>query len=133
MVVPLSCSAGSTKDLTVPDATNSYVWQGMSTSAQYYVNKAGIDIKDGCTWGQAGQGLGNWSPMIFGAGQSNGMKWLSISQNSLNSAPLGFNVEIKGGNSECWYKNGKFSSGTGCTTAVPSGGSATYVLTPCDN
>lgn len=64
MVVPLACEAGSEKQLTVPVSDVSYKWQGKPTSAQYYVNKAGVGIKDGCTWGQEGQGRGNWSPMV---------------------------------------------------------------------
>lgn len=133
MVVPLSCSAGSSKPLTVPIAADSYEWQGKFTSAQYYVNPAGTDVEDGCKWGQSGQDLGNWAPMIFGAGQTGNTMWLSISQNQLNNAPLGYNVEITGGNSKCTYINGVFSQPGGCTTAVPAGSSAAFVLTPCDN
>lgn len=128
MVVPLACAPGSTKPLTVPDAAVSYQWEGMSTSAQYYVNNAGISIDKGCTWGKPDGGLGNWAPMVFGAGQSNGMMWLSMSQNQLNSGPLNFNVEIIGGNSVCKYENGKFSTPGGCTTAAKPGTPVSYVL-----
>lgn len=128
MVVPLACPAGSIKPLTVPISTNSYMWQGKKTSAQYYVNNAGVGIEEGCAWGQQGQGVGNWSPMIFGAGEDSGMMWLSMSQNQLNSAPLNFNVEIIGGNSVCKYENGKFSTPGGCTTAAKPGTPVSYVL-----
>lgn len=95
MVVPLSCTPGSVLELTVPIADSYYVWQGKPTSAQYYVNPAGTSLEDGCVWGDPNGDLGNWSPMIFGAGYSNGISWLSISQNQLNSRPLGYNVKVR--------------------------------------
>lgn len=58
------------------------------------------------------------------------MMWLSISQNQLNSEPLGYNVAIIGGNSVCKYENGVFSTAGGCTTAVKPGQSAYFVLYP---
>lgn len=128
MVIPLACTPGSIKPLTVPDSSVSYTWRGLTTSAQYYVNNAGVGIKDGCSWGQPGQGIGNWSPMIFGAGQDKGMMWLSISPNQLNNGPLNFNVEIIGGNSVCKYENGKFSTPGGCTTAAKPGTPVSFVL-----
>lgn len=128
MVVPLACAPGSIKPLTVPDAAVSYIWQGKQTSAQYYVNNAGVSIDKGCAWGKPGGGIGNWSSMIFGAGMSNGLMWLSISQNQLNPAPLNFNVEIIGGNSVCKYENGKFSTPGGCTTAAKPGTPVSFVL-----
>lgn len=76
MVVPLSCPAGSVKDLTVPIAEVSYMWQGMSTSAQYYVQKAGIDVKKGCLWGKQDGDFGNWTPMVSSArGRINIFTW----------------------------------------------------------
>jgi hypothetical protein len=135
MVVPLACTPGSTQTLTVPSADTSYVWEGKSSSAQYYVNKAGVSLKEGCVWGQPNGGKGNWSPVVIGAGYSDNTTWLSISQNSLNSEPLDYNIKIvaaEGGkiSGECRYENGKIygqSSGDGCTVAVVSG-SAQYVL-----
>lgn len=128
MVIPLACPPGSTRPLTVPISTDSYTWKGMATSAQYYVNKAGVGIKDGCAWGQEGKGIGNWAPMIFGAGEDSGVIWLSISQNQLNPEPLGYNVEIKGGNSICKYENGKFSTPGGCTVSAMPGTAVTFLL-----
>lgn len=128
MVIPLACPPGSTKALTVPESAVSYMWEGKVTSAQYYVNNAAVGIEKGCAWGLPGQGVGNWSPMIFGAGEDKGMMWLSMSQNQLSDAPLNFNVEIIGGNSVCKYENGKFSSPGGCTTAAKPGTPVTYVL-----
>jgi len=135
MVVPLSCTPGSKQELTVPEASNSYVWQGKSSSAQYYVNNAGISLEDGCQWGTPGGGLGNWSPVVIGAGFSDGKTWLSISQNSLNSEPLNYNIRIVAEDGskvsgDCCYENGKFTNGesVGCTVAVDNGGSARFEL-----
>jgi hypothetical protein len=136
MVIPLPCTSGSSQPLTVPNGDNSYHWQGMQSSAQYYVNNAGIDPEQGCVWGSAGGGKGNWSPVVFGAGYSDDKTWLSISQNNLNSAHLNYNVRIVAADEnseisgECKYENGKFSgatSGNGCTVAVVKG-TANYEL-----
>lgn len=134
MVVPLACTPGSTQELTVPDASNSYVWRGSPSSAQYYVNNAGIDVENGCVWGPPNGGRGNWSPVVIGAGYSGGKTWLSISQNNLNSEPLNYNIKIVARDGakvsqECKYENGKFSNGdpVGCTAAVEGGG-ADFVL-----
>ncbi|KAF8467332.1 hypothetical protein BDZ91DRAFT_657217 [Kalaharituber pfeilii] len=136
MVVPLFSTAGSKLPLTVPDANTYYVWKGLPTSAQFYVNPQGTSLEDGCVWGIPDGGLGNWSPMIFGAGFHNGITWISISQNQLNSKPLNFNVKIVAApgaklNGNCKYENGVFSGGgdgeQGCTAALISG-DAYFVL-----
>lgn len=64
MVVPLQCGPGTNRPLAVPDSSNSYVWQGKKTSAQYYVNNSGLDVKDGCKWGKPDGGIGNWAPLV---------------------------------------------------------------------
>lgn len=94
MVVPTFTNPGETKDLTVVDSGSYYVWQGKMTSSQYYVNNAGVPLEEGCIWGVPNADKGNWSPMIFGAGYSNGMAYISISQNQLNSNPLNYNVRV---------------------------------------
>lgn len=136
MNVPTFSTPGSKLPLTNPDGNTYYKWQGKLTSAQYYVNPQGTSIEDGCIWGTPDGGLGNWSPMIFGVGYSNGMSWLSISQNQLYSKSLNFNVKIVGGpdsklNGKCKYENGQFSGGgygeQGCTAALISG-DAYFVL-----
>jgi hypothetical protein len=134
MVVPLVAEPGTTSTLTVPDASTSYHWRGGPSSAQYYVNNAGIDVEQGCVWGPPNGGRGNWSPIVVGAGFSEGKTWLSISQNNLNSDPANFNMKIVPvGNAklsqDCRYEDGKFSTGdkVGCTVAV-EGGSAKLVL-----
>ena len=94
MDVPTYSTPGSTLPLTNPDGGSYYQWQGKTTSAQYYVNPQGTPLEDGCRWGAPNGGLGNWSPMIFGVGYTDGKSWLSISQNSLYSGPQNFNVKV---------------------------------------
>ena len=127
--VPLDASAGSTNPLTCPDANNYYNWQGAHTSAQYYVNPAGVSVQDGCQWGSSGNPWGNYAPLNLGVGYSNGAAWLSIFQNSpTTDAKLDFSVEIQGDNMSgtCKYQNGQYcgganyddcSSTTGCTVS----------------
>lgn len=135
MVIPTYVGAGQSQPLTVVDQDTYYTWQGMKTSAQYYVNNAGVSLEDGCVWGNAGSGIGNWAPMNFGAGHTNGVSYLSLIPNPNNRTPLNFNVKIVASDSssvvqgECKYENGVYngSGSDGCTVAVTSG-SAHFVL-----
>jgi hypothetical protein len=134
MVIPTVVGAGSTSPLTVVDSTSYYTWQGGSTSAQYYVNNAGVDWTQGCTWGSPGSGYGNWAPLNFGAGYDNGILYLSLIPNPNNYDSLNFDVEIVASGSatvsgQCSYKNGKYNGNgaDGCTVGV-TGGVALYVL-----
>jgi hypothetical protein len=127
--VPLNTKPGKTYPLTCPDADNYYNWQGGKTSAQYYVNPAGVSMKDACQWGSDANPWGNFAPMNLGVGYSNGRAWLSIFQNApTTDAKLEFSVEIKGGDDmsgTCKYSNGQYcsqngcSSTTGCTVSSP--------------
>ncbi|QLL31434.1 hypothetical protein HG536_0B02970 [Torulaspora globosa] len=135
MVIPTLVGAGQSQPLTVVDQDSYYTWRGMKTSAQYYVNNAGVSVEDGCVWGDAGSGIGNWAPLNFGAGQTGGITYLSLIPNPNNKAPLNFNVKIVAADSssvvqgECYYENGKYNGNgaDGCTVAVTSG-SAHFVL-----
>ena len=125
--IPLWVAGGATEPVTCPDADNYYNWQGAHTSAQYYVNPAGVSVDDACTWGSSANPWGNWAPVNIGVGYSNGAAWLSIFQNApTTSASLDFSVEIQGDNMSgtCRYSNGQYcgganyddcSSTTGCT------------------
>ena len=122
MVVPAIANPGSTVELTNPDQDKYYVWDGMSTSAQYYVNPKGYAAKDACLWNSPLEHdkAGNWAPIIAGVGRSkDGITYLSIFQNlPTSNAKLDFNIEIKGDvTSECSYIDGKWSGGgsDGCT------------------
>ena len=134
MVIPTYVDAGNTVPLTVVDEDTYYTWEGMKTSAQYYVNNAGVSVEDGCIWGTDGSGVGNWAPLNFGAGSSGGISYLSLIPNPNNKAALNFNVKIVAAddqstvNGECYYENGSFVGGEdGCTVAVTSG-QAKFVL-----
>nr|POE56896.1 secreted beta-glucosidase sun1 [Quercus suber] len=131
--VPLAAAAGTTNNLTCPDADNYYNWEGGHTSAQYYVNPAGVSVEDGCQWGSSAKPWGNFAPLNLGVGYSAGAAWLSIFQNApTTDEKLDFTVEIQGDNMSgtCRYSNGQYCSGedysncsptTGCTVSVSSG------------
>lgn len=124
MVLPFTAEAGETIELTNPDQNEYYIWDGKGTSAQYYINKKGLDVGDACVWNSPAdpKGAGNWSPAVAGVGRAaDGLTYVSIFQNlPTSNALLDFNVEITGdvGNQEpCYFKNGKWSSGSGCTVS----------------
>ncbi|KAH3677025.1 hypothetical protein WICMUC_001931 [Wickerhamomyces mucosus] len=135
MVIPTYVTAGSSLPLTTVDEDTYYQWEGKKTSAQYYVNNAGISWEDGCVWGTSGSGLGNWAPLNFGAGGfSGGISYLSLIPNPNNYDAANFNVKIvaaSGGDvsGDCVYADGVYNGdGTdGCTVAVNSG-TANFVL-----
>lgn len=134
MVIPTVVDGGKSLPLTVVDSGSYYTWRGSSTSAQYYVNDAGVDWTTGCTWGNAGTGYGNWAPLNFGAGYSNGIAYLSLIPNPNNYDSLNYNVKIVADGSStvsgnCVYSNGKYNGdGTdGCTVGVTNG-AANFVL-----
>lgn len=135
MVIPTVVEGGSENILTVVDEDSYYTWQGKSTSAQYYVNNAGVSYEDGCIWGTSGSGIGNWAPLNFGAGETGGITYLSLIPNPNNYDAANFNVKIKAYDSAasvsgtCYYEDGSYSgdSSDGCTVAV-TGGRAQFLL-----
>lgn len=134
MVIPTYVQAGDSLPSTVVDQDTYYTWQGLKTSAQYYVNNAGISVEDACVWGSSSSGVGNWAPLNFGAGSSDGVAYLSLIPNPNNGNALNFNVKIVAAddsstvNGECIYENGSFSGGSdGCTVSVTAG-KAKFVL-----
>lgn len=133
MVIPTIVNAGGKEPLTVVDQDTYYQWQGKKTSAQYYVNNAGVSMEDGCIWGTSGSGVGNWAPLNFGAGATGGISYLSLIPNPNNRDALNFNVKIVGADGatvigDCVYENGSYSGGQdGCTVSVTSG-AANFVL-----
>lgn len=119
--VPLNTMPDKTYPLTCPEADNYYKWQGGKTSAQYYVNPAGVAMNDACQWGSPANPWGNFAPMNLGVGYSNGRAWLSIFQNSpTTDAKLEFSVELKGDDmsGSCKYSNGQYCSDTGCSSTT---------------
>lgn len=128
MVIPTIVEAGSYMPLTVVDEDSYYTWQGLKTSAQYYVNNAGVSMEEGCIWGTSGSGIGNWAPLNFGAGYTDGISYVSLIPNPNNLDAANFNVKIVAAddatvNGECYYEDGTYNGdGTdGCTSAVTSG------------
>lgn len=128
MVIPTVANPGKSIALTTVDSDTYYTWKGLPTSAQYYVNDAGVGYQDGCLWGSAGSGVGNWAPLNFGAGWTNGIAYLSLIPNPNNRDATNYRVKIVAdGNSvvngECVYENGKYNGNghDGCTVAVTSG------------
>lgn len=117
--IPTEIQAGSTSPLTCPDAGNYYTWEGMSTSAQYYLNPPGYSAAQACQWGSPGQDIGNYAPINFGVGSKSGTTWLSIQANTpTTNAVYPGSVEIQGNLSgSCKYENGQYCSDTGCNSA----------------
>lgn len=129
MVVPTVIGPGDTQPLSVVDEETYYDWEGKMTSSQYYVNNMGVSEADGCIWSTAGTTVGNWAPMVWGAGYTDGTTWLSLFPNPLaDGAALNYNVEIVACdssstiNGDCTYIDGVYSGGAnGCTVAVTAG------------
>lgn len=134
MVIPTVVKAGGKNLLTTVDQETYYQWQGKPTSAQYYVNNAGVSYEDGCIWSDSGSGVGNWAPLNFGAGYAGGVAYLSLIPNPNNKLPLNYNVKIVAEDGatvsgECKYENGQYngSGQDGCTVGVTKG-RAKFVL-----
>ncbi|KAF6013831.1 SUN protein uth1 [Brettanomyces bruxellensis] len=128
MVVPTVLEAGSSSPLTTIDEDTYYQWQGKKTSAQFYVNNAGVSVDNGCIWGSASKGVGNYAPLVIGAGYTDGKAYISLIPNPNNKNSANFNVEITAADGsevdgECSYSDGSFSgdSDDGCTVTVVSG------------
>jgi SUN family beta-glucosidase len=137
MVIPTYVEAGSSLPLTVVNEDTYYQWENKLTSAQYYVNNAGVSYEDGCIWGESGSGVGNWAPLNFGAGwvsSGGGISYLSLIPNPNNYDAPNYSVKIVANdgasmNGECYYENGSYNGdGTdGCTVALTSG-TASFVF-----
>ena len=125
--VPMNTQPGQTYELCNPDQNTYYRWQDAPTSAQYYVNNAGVPLNKACDWGHAGADEGNWAPINIGASRgADGNTYLSILPNAPTNpnAKLNFNIQIKGDISgDCAWKDGNYWSNgaiapTGCTASL---------------
>ncbi|CAB4251940.1 similar to Saccharomyces cerevisiae YJL116C NCA3 Protein that functions with Nca2p to regulate mitochondrial expression of subunits 6 (Atp6p) and 8 (Atp8p) of the Fo-F1 ATP synthase [Maudiozyma barnettii] len=129
MVVPTWLESGSSsKQISVVNEETYYQWEGKQTSAQYYVNNAGVSVEDGCIWGSSGSDVGNWAPLVLGAGSADGITYLSLIPNPNNedATSANFNVKIVATDGstvsgDCSFENGEFSTDGGCTVSVTSG------------
>ncbi|KAK4128421.1 glycoside hydrolase family 132 protein [Parathielavia appendiculata] len=133
MVIPLDTYPGNEYTLTNPDSSDYYVWQGKPTTAQYYVNNAGVAVDQACVWNSAQfpDSAGNWAPTNIGVGKSkDGITYISIFPNAPTStAVLNFDIEITGDISgTCSLKKGVYSGNNGCTVGMRAGGKATIVF-----
>lgn len=130
MYIPTEAQPGQTLPVTNPSQSSYYSWQGKMTSAQYYINPAGMGKDKACIWGTASStpDSGNWAALNAGVGQApDGTTFVSVFLNkpTSNASPT-YNVAIEGGNSVCKYENGQWYGGDGgCTTGVAPGGKAT--------
>ena len=125
--VPLDTQSGTTSPLTCPNGATYYKHLGMVTSAEYYVNMAGVPVEKACIWGTDGTDEGNWAPVVFGVGtDASGATWLSIQttrQNDpINYEELNYTVALQGdfgGTNACFYVNVD-SVGYYCSKGTPS-------------
>ncbi|EGW32570.1 uncharacterized protein SPAPADRAFT_61638 [Spathaspora passalidarum NRRL Y-27907] len=125
MNIPTLLSAGGSAPVSVVDSDTYYTWNGGKTSTQYYVNNAGVSVEDGCIWGTDGSGVGNWAPVVLGAGTTGGKTYLSLIPNPNNKDQPNYNIKIVGDdvNGSCQYENGQYNGAgsDGCTVTVNSG------------
>ncbi|KAI9717624.1 MAG: hypothetical protein M1812_004569 [Candelaria pacifica] len=130
--VPLDTQSGETHPLTCPDSGTYYKasYGDGHTSAQYYVNPAGVSVSDACKWGDSSKPWGNFAPVNLGVGKRDGAIWASITQNSpTTNAKLDFNVELQGdlsckckyNSSQGLYEDDNGTNPNGCTVKVMSG------------
>lgn len=133
MNIPTVVTANSQKPISVVDEDSYYQWEGKKTSAQYYVNNAGVSAEEGCIWGTDGSGVGNWAPVVIGAGYTDGVTYLSIIPNPNNEETPNYSVKIEATDGStvvgsCSYVDGEYTGGSdGCTVSVTSG-SANFVF-----
>ncbi|KAF1821197.1 glycoside hydrolase family 132 protein [Dissoconium aciculare CBS 342.82] len=138
--VPVDVAGGSTNPLACPDADKYYKWKGGATSAQYYINPAGVPVSDACQWGTAANPWGNFAPTNLGVGWKDGRAWLSVFQNHpTTDAKLDYTITIKGDgiSGTCRYQNGQYCGGAnyndcsstgGCTVSFGPGSTATFEI-----
>lgn len=128
MNIPTLLSGGGKAPVSVVDSDNYYTWKGGKTSTQYYVNDAGVSVEDGCIWGEEGSGIGNWAPVVLGAGTTGGNTYLSLIPNPNNKSKPNYNIKIVGEDDatvvgDCKYENGNYNGhgSDGCTVTLTSG------------
>ena len=128
MNIPTLLTAGGNAPVSVVDSDSYYTWRGGKTSTQYYVNNAGVSVEDGCIWGTDGSGVGNWAPVVLGAGTTGGRTYLSLIPNPNNLVKPNYNIKIVAANGanvngDCKYENGQYNGAgsDGCTVTVVSG------------
>ncbi|KAJ2906088.1 hypothetical protein MKZ38_003125 [Zalerion maritima] len=126
MLIPIAVEPGTTHDVTNPSQTE-YLWKGMKTSAQYYLNNPGLTRDQACTWDSDESNIasaGDKAPTNFGTGIDGGTTYFSIFPNAaVSTATLEYNVQISvDGEETCTLVDGVYStSSSGCTGASSGG------------
>ncbi|RCI11502.1 hypothetical protein L249_7373 [Ophiocordyceps polyrhachis-furcata BCC 54312] len=135
MAIPTVANPGAQVELTNPDQTSYYQWAGKPTSAQYYVNLAGLGPEDACVWKNTKTTLsgktGNWAPLNIGSGFDGTNTYISLFPNLPTSdCALDFDVSIEGDVlGGCSYT--RFTTGSEmkrCTATLKPGGKAVIVF-----
>ncbi|KAF1945903.1 SUN-domain-containing protein [Clathrospora elynae] len=129
MTFPVTVGPGETGFLANPDQNEYFFWEGLKTSAQYYVNKQGVPENEACTWGKEMQGKGNWSPTVFGTSFDDGpmqQGFSSLKQNELcKNERLGYDITFTGDSvvSPCRYKSStnQYCQGDACSDDMDRG------------
>lgn len=129
MNIPTLLEAGSSAPVSVVDSDTYFTWNNGKTSTQYYVNNAGVSVEDGCIWGTSGSGVGNWAPVVLGAGYTGGNTYLSLIPNPNNKEAPNYSVKISGASGastvgSCSYEDGSYNGGDGsdgCTVTLTDG------------
>ncbi|KAF2000960.1 glycoside hydrolase family 132 protein [Amniculicola lignicola CBS 123094] len=127
--IPFTLRPGEKKELACPDSATYYKWDGMGTSAQYYINNKGVAEKDACKWGDGSNNSGNWAPVNLGVGWDGthmDMGFMSLAPN-LPTAPgakLDFTVTFTGESviNACKYKPGQYCQGLNFEECSPTKG-----------
>ncbi|KAF4594482.1 Secreted beta-glucosidase sun1 [Ophiocordyceps camponoti-floridani] len=135
MAIPTIAKPGVEVDLTNPDQNSYYQWAGKPTSAQYYLNLAGLGPEDACVWRNSKSTLsgktGNWAPLNIGTGFDGTNTYISLFPNLPTSdCALDYDVSIEGDVvGGCSYT--RFTTGSEmkrCTASLKPGGKAVVVI-----
>ena len=137
MTIPFTVGPGETAEIAVPEQSRYFFWDGKPTTGHYYVNNQGVPEDQACTWSDGHSAVGNWSPLILGAGWDDinmQMGFFSLTQNREQKETLNYSIEFVGDNGNvinpCKYdaKSGKVCNPAtndcgehtnGCTASRP--------------
>jgi SUN family beta-glucosidase len=143
MTLPIDSQPGTDIELAVIDQNEYFRWQGKPTSAQYYINPAGVPVQEACIWGNGAKRVGNWAPLNMGGSWVGNEGFWSLFTNNPTQIDgyLDYDIKVSGDVSfECAYGNGQICangvchatvgqiSAQGCTVSVRPGGSIFYTL-----
>ncbi|KAF2470084.1 SUN-domain-containing protein [Lindgomyces ingoldianus] len=125
--IPLTVGPGEEAVVATPDESKYYHHFGKETSAQYYINPAGVSEKDACWWTDGSKPQGNWAPVNLGAGYGGDgghYAYISLQPNRpTTNAELDYTVELIADDMDgkCKYANGQYWTGEGYKDSVDGG------------